>query len=204
MFACCCLEVGSATGVSPHMPVARLRTGKARVTLLSAAALPRRRIAEAASSGYLSIASTLTLSTGFTRLFILVDYLMKPGAVWHQRDALSVLLLAGSVSLSALVTTFALLEKYYADVDARASSEGIDALDAQLQGRIELMRIMAKNALWASLLLLLASVWYRVSAVHPLAAAVLAAGMTSVVATVGCFRAAYGPAVRRMHARNPD
>ena len=176
-----------------------LLRGGATVQLSEASS---RALAQA--SGYFPVVSTLTLSTAFTRMWILIDPLLR-GAVWHSRDLLSVVLLAASLSLSAFVTTFSLLERHYtellfAEVEEASSEAGAQKL-AQLDAlhrRFDWMRRAARNALWSSLLLLLAAACYRVSALALLPAVVLGAGMLSVVATVIFFRAAYYPTLDRV------
>ena len=155
------------------------------------------------ADGLFPVVSSLTLSVGFTRLWVLTEPLLK-GTALLQVDKLALVLLSFSCALSAYATTYSLLARYYAELSLAVTSQQDKAavLAAMSRPIFVKMRRFARNALWASLLCLLAPLACRVASLSAyrlaptascVSAVVLVGGMVGIVATVGTFRRAYVP-----------
>ena len=204
-----CLLALLSAHAAAYQPLApRLRT---RPLLLSAANLGEEK-SIADTSAYFPVISTLTLSTAITRLWSLTNPLVAGAAFRLWRDAIPILLLTASVSLSAFVTTFSVLETHYTklligEIYDAPSPEIAQTKTATLDGlqrKFDWLRQYTRNALWASIILMLSALCWRVAFAAPyrgalavLPATVLALGIGSIVATVRAFRVAYIPSMDR-------
>ena len=155
------------------------------------------------ADGLFPVVSSLTLSVGFTRLWVLTEPLLK-GTALLPVDKLALVLLSFSCALSAYATTYSLLARYYAELSLAVTSQQDKAavLAAMSRPIFVEMRRFARNALWASLLLLIAPVFCRIASLSAcrlaptaciVSAVVLGVGMVGIVATVRTFRRAYVP-----------
>ena len=112
----------------------------------------------------------------------------------------------------AFVTTFSVLETHYTklligEIYDAPSPEIAQTKTATLDGlqrKFDWLRQYTRNALWASIILMLSALCWRVAFAAPyrgalavLPATVLALGIGSIVATVRAFRVAYIPSMDR-------
>lgn len=126
-------------------------------------------------------------------------------------DAAHILCLAGAAGLSTFTVAFTLLECYYAEATAGALrtlesnvfSNAAVEVEAALRA-FDSLRLHARNALWASTILMLVACTFRVASQCSLsvtalvASAMLLGSAAAVLHMVFAFRVVYRPLLRRI------